>query len=460
MKFNNYISLFDIISIKIKNKIPIILWDYIRNYKNVITNVNILLHILNNKIISSLFLHFDTNQISKYKILRLLSNNITLIIDKKNINLLDSLKIIRIASTPKYFINNTHTNLFKYNLTKTSTTESQSIYRFRFSNTIIIGGSNIIILDNNYVIYELTKFYKNNKNIIFRYDYAIEAINSATIIIEQNSVTKSEKNGIKLVTNFSWNYYHFMYEVVPLFNKIDEAKLDNKIPLIIDRSCCEVKNFKEIIDFLNKDKRKIITIDNGEHVAIENLYYFSPLNIIPPQFKYITKIKANDVLFDLNSLKYIQTSILEREIANKKFPKRIYLSRENSGLRRKFNESEVIELVKQNKFEIMYPENYSIFDQAKMFNDAEFIIGATGAAMTNIVFCNSNCKIICLTNFNIPFSGFSTIANFTGAEMIYLSDSKKQVTKYSDIHESFNIDTIELKQLINTMSETNKPINE
>ena len=84
----------------------------------------------------------------------------------------------------------------------------------------------------------------------------------------------------------------------------------------------------------------------------------------------------------------------------------------------------------------------------KLFHDAEWIIGGSGAAMTNLLFCSSNCNIIC---FRSSFVGdepsiFNTIAYFNGCGFWYMEPKSSSNT--ASVHSDYIIDVAELESFL------------
>ena len=318
-------------------------------------------------------------------------------------------------------------------------------YTAIFYKVEIIGGSNLILLNNKKVLYDL-KFIDKQKKYKF-IDEGIKFYRDNICLIEAKKTNINFKKAIYLGGNFSWNYYHYIYEILIKFEQIDSLELDSEIPFLLDKECEKFSQFMELFNLLNKGKRKIIFIDKGKRYFINELYYSSCPNIIPPEFINNKKIQPKDVLYDLKSLTYIRDNLLKYAL-KKKFPKRIYLSRKKAINRRKFNEDEIIKILEKYKFITVFPENYSIIDQITLFNNAEFIIGGTGAAFSNLLFCNNSCKIICLTNYKIMISIFSTIASSFGFDLLYVYDENKVNANKINIHNSYKINPKKIEKII------------
>ena len=78
---------------------------------------------------------------------------------------------------------------------------------------------------------------------------------------------------------------------------------------------------------------------------------------------------------------------------------RIFVSRERlastkSGYRRMLNAGEVEERLVKLGFEIIYPEEMSIEEQIKKFRSAAIVVGQSGGAMFNVVFCRPGTHVV------------------------------------------------------------------
>lgn len=309
----------------------------------------------------------------------------------------------------------------------------------------VIGGSSLILLDKQNALYDIIQ-YDYRGNYLYT-DAAIKDYKNECCFIKFKDSIASFDEGIFLGGNYSWNYYHLVYEFLVKFKEIDALNLDMSIPLLVDKICFEVPQYFELLSILNKENRKLIPLKKNEKYKVKNLYYFSAINFIPPNFINEKDIQPEDVLFNLESLDYLRKNLLP--FATKKdFPKRIYLSRNKAGSRRKFNESEVFDALEKHEFKMFFPEDYSVAEQIALFNNADFIAGGSGAAFTNIIFCNPNCKVIIFAKNNLPFSGFSTIAKYIGVKMLYVTEDFSSVEKMNDIHESFSINISRLNKIL------------
>ncbi len=301
----------------------------------------------------------------------------------------------------------------------------------------ILGNSNLILLDGDKAVYDL-KFHDKDSRYSYT-DGGIKAYKNSNLLVKYSPSIRTIEKGVKLTANFSWNYFHLIFEVLSKFYYLQANVAYKDIPLLIDKIVLEVPQYNELLKILNDDNREIIAIENGERCVVKELYLLPEAVICAPNYLKNSKVLPEDSVFDLETLGFLREKLLKCKI-EKSFPKRIFLSRNNASNRRKYNEDEVFAKMENIGFIKVSPEEYSIPEQVTMFNGAEFIVGTSGAAFSNLLFCEPKCKVLCFTNFNLPFSFFSTIADYVGLEMTYFNDVAKKVDQMGSIHDSFFVD--------------------
>lgn len=317
------------------------------------------------------------------------------------------------------------------------------ISSFRFVD--LIGSSNLIMTRDKRVIYDL-KYLLRSKNIRYS-DFGIKYYNNNFCLVKNNSIEEEIYRGIMMLGNYSWNYYHFLFEIISKFEKLNKLELDQDIPILMDEVSFEVPQYQELTNLFNTRNRKIKYLKKGRRYNIEKLYYLSPTNLIAPNFFKNNLISDHDIFLNPDSIKFLRSHLLKLA-AKSSFPKRILLSRKNASKRRKYNEDEVFNYLENYGFVKVFPEELTILEQVSLFNGAEFIVGGSGAAFTNILFCNINCKIICFMNYKLNLNIFSTIASHLLLKMVYLTDESMKINKDIDLHDSYNIDVEKLNELV------------
>lgn len=250
---------------------------------------------------------------------------------------------------------------------------------------------------------------------------------------------------IMLISNFSFNYYHALFENYIKLLAFDKLNIPTSVPILVDAIYEKYTSFQEILRSLNNKGRKVLLIRRKEHVRIGQLYMASAINMIPPQAKDILKTNPWDVLYDLNYLQSLRNCLLPLK-SNKVFNKRVFISRKGL-VRRSWNEEDVFNYLKDHGFEQYSPQDLSFADQVALFYNAEFIVAGSGAALSNLLFCNDGCKVLCLYSEKINLPVFSTLAYLNGTFMKYYIGTPQKGSSVTNTHSSFHVDIEDFKRV-------------
>lgn len=304
-------------------------------------------------------------------------------------------------------------------------------------DAFVIGSSNAIISREGVVCFDLLANRKKEYRI---YDCGLFCLYGKVVVLKSVVMSRFLYNGevedaICLSGNFSFNYYHFIYEFIIKFYLIEKMNIPKHVPIIVD---CNVKQYKQFLDILQlfAKGRTFIFLESKRALKVHHLYYPSFVNHIPPDFEDIRLCTNGDIVFSFDALDYLRDSLLKLlPTIAVDMPANFMISRRNA-LRRKYNEGEIVQISLKYGFTIVCPEELSFIDQVKLFANAKHIIAASGAALTNIICCNSSCKILALVSEKLDLPIFSTIAEHFQIEMVYLSGDAKTKNAQS----GFNID--------------------
>ena len=189
-------------------------------------------------------------------------------------------------------------------------------------------------------------------------------------------------SGKSLLLVGQWNYYHFLIEEMP---RIWIAK----------QAGFEISDFDHFIMFspihastrivcerLGIKREKIIPLEKVQHVECEEFYFTSG----PWHYGRTFALRTRDFLLGIS------------QSAKTCLSRRIYISRERRGHGKISNEDELFRELALIGFEKVTPETLSFDEQIATFQQAEWIIGAHGAGLTNVIFSRPGCKVIEIRN--------------------------------------------------------------
>lgn len=167
-----------------------------------------------------------------------------------------------------------------------------------------------------------------------------------------------------------YNYWHFTYEVVPRLMAILKSGVFKGKFLVNDAPVV-----REFMKMLSVPEEKIIYNPCGRLIRAKKVFLFSDMFGIELREKFLSDTKD-----------FIIENVEKNcgKLDDESLPKRIYVTR--ISRRRIINEQQIINILAQHGFEIIVPENLSIFQQMKLFHNADIIVTPHGANSTNILY--------------------------------------------------------------------------
>jgi hypothetical protein len=237
----------------------------------------------------------------------------------------------------------------------------------------------------------------------------------------------------------SGNYAHFLTEVLPRIHAFVKDGPAN-VPLVLDSGLHP--NIHMAIRLIAGGERELIELEVGESLEINILHVMSPCGYIPYERRPGTSHwdGHSDGVFSpgvLSSMRDTLRDLIpasETPIRNKVFIKR------NSQYRNVTNSAEVEELLFENGFDVIEPEKLDFCEQVRIFSDAEIIIGATGAAFANLVFCKKDALVVIMISRHesMPYYYWQNMACAVGNSVNYVLGDI-DAASINDIHSDFTI---------------------
>jgi capsular polysaccharide biosynthesis protein len=175
------------------------------------------------------------------------------------------------------------------------------------------------------------------------------------------------------------NYCHFFYDCLPRIPILREAGFGD-LPLYAPLS---EKFQRDILDLMGYPEEKRIASVKHPIIQADELY--------------VPTYDGNQGEFPASVRNFIQKDLLVRARAKKpdsRFPRRLYISRNDSTSRRVLNEDALFARLKPLGFEFLTMAEMPVVDQILAFADAACIVTAHGASLTNLVFSRPECSLI------------------------------------------------------------------
>nr|WP_321500626.1 glycosyltransferase family 61 protein [uncultured Dethiosulfovibrio sp.] len=331
---------------------------------------------------------------------------------------------------------------------------SVALYRF-FSAAIHPNSSNIIshgicFLDR-YLDFDSTKA-DYSGFIVFAHDNSF-----ASVVMSKKKHLNSIQSGIFLGGNGSWNYYHFLFEMITKILYLPKLNnLPNIIPLLIPETWVSVGSMSKILSTalsLAGSNRDILVLREDRSYYVRDLYTISPPCHTLFNLSSESQSCPSQCYFREESIEFLKKiggSMLSESREHSCFKKSkfkyLFLSRGNIGVR-KYNEDAVIDKIREVlEIEVVDLRKMGIEDQVLLFKDAKVIIGPSGASWSNLVFCQGNTFAFSwLPRGKVEnFSCYSTLAKLVDVDMHFVHCN--QIT--DDFHSDYVVDPNKVGDMI------------
>ena len=296
-----------------------------------------------------------------------------------------------------------------------------NIYYIKNARIYTDTNENVAIIKNNYIL----------PKISFQQSFGVLKNESYNCVLSKGTPRiKKVFNGriFNLTQGASGNnYFHFMFDIIPkleLLKKVENIEdIDYfYVPKIQKWQC-------KIYKLLGLNKSKLIDSDQYRHIeadeilTVDHPWYFK--NTIQSEVVNIPDwiIKDNRKLFSSNSVRFNNNN-------------KIFLDRSSSKYShcQITNNDEFKRMLKIKGFTSYKVEELTFEEQIFLFQQASIIIGAHGAAFTNIIYCKPNTKIIEIIPISHPnkkCERISGILNLSHHKIITDDTSQNKFFPYS-----------------------------
>lgn len=311
------------------------------------------------------------------------------------------------------------------------TLESHDIYISEIYDALVVGDNNFVICNDKYL--SDIPFYKRAETYNMEYGATskIDLETKKAVVKYWKSNTIIER-AISIVGAASNNYYHFSVDLLARLYYIDKLDEYDYYDLLIDERAIEY--FSELISQHNKKNRKIIPIRRGHSYRIRKLVYPSFLSFNPIYLSTDVNLKKTYKYGDFYEseayLSFKHKIDFSNFIVTQGYPKKLFISRRDVVRNDLINEEEVEKVFVSIGFTVISPGLLNFYQQYMYFRHAEIIVGAEGAAFTNILYSKKKLEIVCILEQSQKKYFVSSLSKILGHNVIYLAAQKTNNGKY------------------------------
>lgn len=299
--------------------------------------------------------------------------------------------------------------------------KKQYIYSFKQGRIFTDCVQNVAAIYNNILSRECSFQHHNNRIVSPIYNPVVKF---GTPKIKKNYTGTI----LSLVQGASGeNYFHWMMDILPRIRIFLERYRIRDIKYFYLPNLAESQI--DSLRFLKIDKSKIINSRHNKHISADKIIFTS--------HPWYTKGKFHDQSANLPrwSILWVRNFFLKYR-DKFKIKNKIFLDRSDSIYShcQIINYENLKTFLLSLGFEILKPSKLSFARQIYAFWNAKVIIGAHGAAFTNILFCKPKTKIIEFKPYNHPGKNYQRIARVNSLRYKCIKSKKKYLNhKKGDI---------------------------
>jgi hypothetical protein len=226
------------------------------------------------------------------------------------------------------------------------------------------------------------------------------------------------------------------------------SELRGDVPLIVNDGLH--KNLLESLALVSGTDRKIIALGMERAVHLEELLMTSCAGYVPFERRDARKPghshgRFSQIAFSVLRERFIP---IAEELGIDRPPRSVYLKR-GGAARQILNLDEVETTLLEAGFVTVRPEKLSFVEQVALFSSAEHIVGASGAAMANMIFCKPHARVsICIgIHPDTSYWYWQNMACAAGNSVNYIL-CRNRPSSNPTIHDDFTVDLSALKDAI------------
>lgn len=268
---------------------------------------------------------------------------------------------------------------------------------------------------------------------------------------------KKLKSAFFLGGNGSFNFYHWMLEIVPklLFLSNEDLIKLNLDTIIINECVQQSDNYQWILSqcLRHLDNINIVYVKPKDILFVEELFFLNTFNQTVFNFNSLLEDYRTATIFNRESIEKLRSRLLDgccESISQEKTEhhKKIFILRSEDGVssynKRGYNQNEIFKFFEEKGFVGIYPDKLSVSDQISLFQNADFIVGPTGASWSNLLFANKGTKAISWLPSQLKnFDTYCSLAGIVGIDMHFI----KYETQDEYAHGPYQLEVKEVSKL-------------
>ncbi len=227
----------------------------------------------------------------------------------------------------------------------------------------------------------------------------VTLVDDAPVLTPPADPPRLEAGGVFMAWGGRFNYGHFLLDCLPSLAVLQLTGLLDEMPPIAPPLTAWQREGVELL-LGTEAAARLVEID-APLVRVDDVAFATPMD----HFLHAPN----------KPLDWVREQMLARVDAPDSGVRRVYISRRGDEKRLMVNEDELEAALEARGFVVVHPETLSVARQIALFRDADILVGATGAALANVLFCKPSAKIFEIQPTNFVGIWSRGVAYFIGA---------------------------------------------
>jgi len=271
--------------------------------------------------------------------------------------------------------------------------EFPPIYVAQLSDAQVYGGTNLIFMQDAVICHDLYDFVCDYTSEELHGRHVIDAKKMRMRLIVNDFAPMQIPIAAAFLDACAPNYAHWLTEVLPRISVLCSQKDFNSVPLIINSGLH--KNLLESLSAVIGDERDVYLLPIGRAIEVDTLYVVSSCGYVPFDFRNKVSTPPAQGLFCPTVLTMMSQTVSTGLQRSANWSQKIYLRRNSVG-KIATNLPAVEKLLLDEGFVFVEPEKLNFAEQVMLFKNAKLIVGSSGAALANLIFCPVDARVVIL----------------------------------------------------------------
>lgn len=202
-------------------------------------------------------------------------------------------------------------------------------------------------------------------------------------------------------------YFHWMLDVLPRLELLRQAEID-----------------LATVDYFLVDSDRPFQKQTLEHLGIPLEKTIAPADVphLEARSLLLPSFPASISWMPEWSLDFLRDTFLPPHLRDETNTphRRLYITRNQAGVRRLINETQLVGVLETWGFETIDLEQFSVMEQAQLFAEAAIVLAVHGSGLTNLAFCQQGTTVVELFSPYYIYPCYWLVANWRHLRYSYL----------------------------------------